>query len=74
MLLGKAQYSSLNDPDGLAEIDGMQGFAASAAPGVVADFPLYATRIMTVAAGDAFLIEDFRQQLVMELAFVLRGE
>jgi hypothetical protein len=69
-----SQYSSLNDPDDLAEIEERQGFAASAAPGVVADFPFHATRIVTIAAGDTFLIKDLRQHPVLKLTPVLRGE
>jgi hypothetical protein len=70
----KVQYSSLNDSDGFAKIERWQGFAASLAPGIVAEFPLHAARIVTVAAGSAFLVEDFLQHLVMELGLALRGE
>jgi len=70
----KVQYSSLNDPDGLTEIDRRQGFAAFQAPGIVAEFPLHAARIVAVTAGGAFLVEDFLQNFVMELLLVLRGE
>jgi hypothetical protein len=71
---GLSQYSSLNDPDGFAEIEGRQGLAASASPGIVAEFPLHSARIMAVAAGSAFFIKDFLQHLVMEPRFALRGE
>jgi hypothetical protein len=74
LILDKVQYCSLNDPDGRAEIERRRGFAPSLAPGIVAEFPLDATLIMTVAAGYAFLVEDFFQDLVMKLGLVLRGE
>ena len=70
----KPQYSSLNDPDGFGKIEMRQGFASSVAPGIVAEFPLDPTLIVTVAAGYAFFVEDFLQHLVMELGLALRGE
>jgi hypothetical protein len=69
-----SQYSSLNDPDGFGKIEMRQGFASSVAPGIVAEFPLDPTLIVTVAAGYAFFVEDFLQHLVMELGLALRGE
>jgi hypothetical protein len=74
LIQDKAQYSSLNDPDGFAKIERRQGFGSSVAPGIVAEFPLDATLIVTVAAGYAFLVEDFLQHPVMELGLALRGE
>jgi hypothetical protein len=69
-----SQYSSLNDPNGFAKIERRQGFASPVAPGIVAEFPLDPALIVTVAAGHAFLVEDFVQHLVMEFGFALRGE
>jgi hypothetical protein len=74
LIQDKVQYSSLNDSDGFAKIERRQGFAASVAPGIVAEFPLDPAPIVTVAAGYAFLVEDFLQHLVMELGLALRGE
>jgi hypothetical protein len=70
----KVQYSSLNDPDCLTEVDTGQGPAAFAPTGIVAEFPLHAARIVAVTAGGAFLVEDFLQNLVMKLCLALRGE
>jgi hypothetical protein len=56
------------------EIDRRQAFAAAETAWIIADFPLHAARIVTVAAGGAFFVEDFFQDLVMERAFILRGE
>jgi hypothetical protein len=74
LILDKVQYSSLNDLNGLAKIEGRQGFGAPVAPGIVAELPLDPALIVTVAAGYAFLVEDFVQYLVMEFGFALRGE
>jgi len=70
----KAQYYSFNDFDRFAEISSGWGSAAAETPGVVADFPLHATRIVAIAAGGAFFVEDFPQHAVMKIAFALRGE
>ena len=70
----KAQYCSLNDFNRFAEISGGQGGAAAETAGIVADFPLHATRIVAIAAGGAFFVEDFPQHAVMKIAFALRGE
>ena len=70
----KVQYSSLNDPDGELKIERRQRFGAAETPGIVAEFPLHAARIVPVAAGDAFFVEDFEQHLVMEGFQALRGE
>jgi hypothetical protein len=70
----KVQYSSLNDPYGFAKIERRQGFASLVAPGIVAEFPLDPALIVTVAAGYALLVEDFRQHLVMKLGLALRGK
>ena len=67
------QYSSLNDPDGGANIN--QGRALVAATqGVVTHFPLDAALIAAVAAGGNALVEYFLQHRLMEVFPVLRGE
>ena len=69
-----SQYYSLNDSDGLTEIDSGQSLSAPEAPGVIADFPFHAAGIVTAAAGGAFFFKDFFEHLVVERRFVLRGE
>jgi hypothetical protein len=71
--LGKTQYSSLNDPDGCADINQGRAFVA-AAQGEVAHFPFDSTHIAPVAAGSGAFVEDFLQHRLMELLPVLRGE
>ena len=69
-----SQYSSLNDSDGLTEIDGGQSLSAPEAPGVIADFPFHAEGMVMAAAGGAFFFKDFFEHLVVERRFVLSGE
>jgi hypothetical protein len=70
----KAQYSSLNDPNGRTEVDGRQRRDTLAAPGIVADFASHTARIVTVAAGHTSFIEDFPENSFVERGLVVRGE
>jgi hypothetical protein len=68
------QYCSLKDPDPLADVQTASALSFAWPQLVVAHFPLHATRIDPISAGDDALLKDLIEDCFMHRFLLLRGE